>query len=590
MNCRENRTGIFGNRKGKSVWRKCVIVSLFLIAALLLLTERFLFSRVKEIIEPKEILVGYYSQDAFVGSGYYSTKIYEVEDNKQVFYFTGATYDSRAFLVTCFDEERKILASLHAGNNEINYYYQYPISDIPKGCKYIAFSAYIGGGTLFVVESNTGRYRDKVKDPLEAEYVHIIFYGQSLSIGADSVRVPDTLTEGVGTLGDLGQPYPALNIIKSYCQQPIISTINCFSAAVNSKKNFDHFYVAGSYGIGGNSIVQLMSAARQDEVKKEKGLNYEIKTYDPWDIFLSALDAGKEYVDGINSSISCPAIVFMQGEADYYSDKNLKDSRYAAAGDKEAYKEYMLRLKSDMQNAVMERYDQKAPPLFLIYQVSGGFVQNHTMSINMAQTEFAEENEDVILLQSPYFLPNYDSGHLTSNGYRWYGEYISKALYSELIDKKPYMTMRCKRCWIDGDTVVIEVENATLPIRFDTYITSEEKNYGFALWSDGNEIAIQEITTSGALIFLKTNVELSTAEKVEISYAGMERNGAGNVRDSNETMSEMKYIDDKSIPYNKKLTIEYIPQTQEGGSMIGKEYPLYNWLQSFYYEIEDEGD
>ena len=60
---------------------------------------------------------------------------------------------------------------------------------------------------------------------------------------------------------------------------------------------------------------------------------------------------------------------------------------------------------------VLAAYGQTEKPLFLIYQVSGTYVRTPHSAINMAQIEFAQENEDVILVQTPYFAPHYTVSH-----------------------------------------------------------------------------------------------------------------------------------------------------------------------------------
>ena len=57
------------------------------------------------------------------------------------------------------------------------------------------------------------------------------------------------------------------------------------------------------------------------------------------------------------------------------------------------------------------------------------------MPIVMSQIELAEENSDVVLLNPHYAMPDYDGGHLSTNGYRWYGELMSKSLIDD-DDKK----------------------------------------------------------------------------------------------------------------------------------------------------------
>jgi hypothetical protein len=296
--------------------------------------------------------------------------------------------------------------------------------------------------------------------------------------------------------------------------------------------------------------------------------------------------------DENNKSISCPAIVFLQGERDYFSDESLSSqpgsvvAAYACGGDKEKYKLYMKRLKDDMQQACMDSYGQSVPPLFMIYQVSGKFVKNHEMSINMAQVEFAEENDDVILLPSPYFTPNYSSAHLSTNGYRWYGEYIAKVIFQTLVQKSEFRPMQVSGAMIDGNNIRVKICNAELPIVFDNYTVEQASDYGFAVWADGTRITLQKIKAYGDEIIIYTNENLSSAEKVELSYAGMEVEGTGNIRDSSAFKAKYTYWDDSEDKgLSDSLTLSHSAKDKNGNSIIGKKYPMWNWLASFYQII-----
>lgn len=163
----------------------------------------------------------------------------------------------------------------------------------------------------------------------------------------------------------------------------------------------------------------MSKAERIEEYSKD--YNYAIKGAGAYEgRFLKSLDnavaaVGQRYIE-------CPAIIYLQGERDYVTDSQAPDaqpgsvdSAYACGGDKELYKQRMLDLKNDMQSDIMSRTGQSYKPIFCIYQVSGVFIKNDQMTINMAQIEFAEENEDVFLLPSPYFVPNYNTGNLTTS-------------------------------------------------------------------------------------------------------------------------------------------------------------------------------
>ena len=283
---------------------------------------------------------------------------------------------------------------------------------------------------------------------IKTDLTHIICYGQSFSVGADAPYYSDPTVDGVYIFGNItnstnGTELSELNdSVKN--QHPIISAGNAF-AKLLTDAGISTDIVLGSYGSGGKTIAQLMSAKRQAEIKKEDGYTYDILSSGRYEVFQSSVSALSQYAQKSQQSISCPAIVYLQGETDQNTDaqlgypENTVRAGYGAGGDKEKYKEYMLRLKEDMQQEIMEQYGQTEKPLFLIYQVSGTYTRTDYSSINMAQLEFAQENSDVILVQTPYFTSHYTSSHhLTQNGYRWLGEYIGRSLYTALVEQKKY--------------------------------------------------------------------------------------------------------------------------------------------------------
>ena len=281
---------------------------------------------------------------------------------------------------------------------------------------------------------------------VNTDLTHIICYGQSFSVGADAPYYADPAVDGVYVFGNITNSTngTALSGLTGTTknQHPIVSTGNVF-AKLLAGAGIDTDIILGSYGSGGRTIAQLMSAERQAEIKEEDGYTYDILSSGRYEIFQSSVSALAQYAQQNQQSISCPAIVYLQGETDQNTDaqlgypENPARAGYGAGGDKEKYKEYMSRLKEDMQREVMEQYGQTEKPLFVIYQVSGTYTRTDYSSINMAQLEFAQENKDVILVQSPYFTSHYtNSHHLTQNGYRWLGEYIGRSLYTALVERE----------------------------------------------------------------------------------------------------------------------------------------------------------
>ena len=417
-------------------------------------------------------------------------------------------------------------------------------------------------------------------------YQYIVVYGQSLSNGSDSLYVKDTAVNNCYMLGDitgLGTELQPLQLT-SNGQHPIVSCINSFATLYHNYINPKMNFIAASMGLGGRSIAQLSKAERIEEYSKD--YSYEIKDTGAYESrFLMSLNNAVNAVGKQN--IECPAIIYLQGERDYVTDSQAPDaqpgsvdSAYACGGDKELYKKRMLDLKNDMQSDIMSYTGQSYKPIFCIYQVSGAFIKNDQMTINMAQIEFAEENEDVFLMPSPYFVPNYNSGHLTTNGYRWYGEFLAKALFSILCQNSYWKPMLPYQCKIEDNKIIISIENNSGKLQFDAELVEQSNNQGFSVYIDDVYAdVITSVDIDENRIVLTCNRTL-TGNKVSVAYAGMKNNGTGNIRDNDVYQALYNYWDDsKDSGSTGNLTTSFKP------SIIGNKYPMYNWLSSFYYEI-----
>ena len=450
-----------------------------------------------------------------------------------------------------------------------------------------------------VAEPNNPPVDPSTKPVWNADLNHIIFYGQSFSNGSDAPYYADSTVDGVYVYGKIddsrnGTGLVALNNASIQSQHPVISTGNVL-AQMLSKAGCSTNLILGSYGAGGQSIAQLMSAERRAEIKTAEGYTYDCDTANRYSVFEDSVKAIANYANSTEQSVKCPVIVFLQGERDYYTDAEGNFHAYAAGGDKDTYKLYMTRLKEDMQKEVMEAYGQSEKPLFVIYQVSGSYVRNNS-EINMAQIEFAQENADVVLTQTPYFTSQYTtSGHLTQNGYRWMGEYIAKSAYAAMVEGQKtwpmlYSNMEC----VADNKVSITVSGAVGGLSIDTYTVENATNtknlYGFNLIVNGNVVKPTAVTVSGneILITVPDGTKLLSANSITVQYAGSSASGTGNIRDNCTDLGYYKYLDDSADKGTSgDKTISHSSLDASGNSIVGKNYPMYNWLASFSIVVKE---
>ena len=436
---------------------------------------------------------------------------------------------------------------------------------------------------------------------VNTDLTHIICYGQSFSTGSDAPYYSDPTVDNVYVYGGITNSANGTELkhltASAGNQHPIISAGNVFAKMLTAA-GIDTDIVLGSYGAGGRTIAQLMSAERQAEIKAEEGYSYDISSSGKYAVFQNSVSALAQYAQKNEQSISCPAIVYLQGETDQNTDEQLgypenpARAGYGAGGDKEKYKEYMSRLKEDMQREIMEQYGQTEKPLFIIYQVSGTYTRTQYSSINMAQIEFAQENEDVILVQSPYFTSHYtNSHHLTQNGYRWLGEYIGRSMYTALVEREKSWPMMPESIEVTGkNTVRITVKGAQNGLAIDTWTVENASNsknlYGFYLQSDGKVIVPTAVSVHENIIELTLPANLAS-ETVYVYYAGRHASGTGNIRDNSTELGFYEYLEDSNdTGTGNNQGVSHSSVDANGNSIIGQKYPMYNWLASFCYEVE----
>lgn len=410
------------------------------------------------------------------------------------------------------------------------------------------------------------------------DYAVIMMYGQSLSVGQESpASFKDDDVEGCymleggvqstsgSKLVPLGTGAEQSEGITSQSQDPVVSAtkafVNLYRKAHPEDKNTK--FIAISMGVGGKSLLLFADESRY---------SWASTSYMETRV-IPCLTALKAIADAEGKTISLCSLIWCQGETDYnvsYVGKTYADW-YAATpqnfgGSFDAYKQGLHDLYDDIYANAQEIFgaaNQVAPPPFFAYALGGKWIGNAFLTINHATYELADELDTMWIVAPNYPVPDYGGGHLAMNGYRWYGEYIAKAMYYALIKKVDWKPLQPTSVEIVNGNVEVNFDR---PVTFDTYTNDECPDYGFVLRqgtaaqlnaakaasSTEYNVSISSVTLSqdGKKITIVPSTAL-TADCVEVIYAGAggtytseHFQGSGNVRDYDKWRSLNNYRSD----------------------------------------------
>ena len=439
------------------------------------------------------------------------------------------------------------------------------------------------------------------------EYQHFILYGQSLSTGNQSY--PSLSTTNVAgnymvgsqvwinygnpnmttfnplvatlAISDVSKPLTRAECGMAEC--PLVAAVNHIqtNSVVKSK------ILATSAGTGGKSIEQLSKESKQS-------INYYLD-------YTKAITKTAEIAKANGYKVTCPTIIWMQGEYNYTAD----NTRGLISGqpnctDKTTYKNLLITLKNNMQTDVKSAYSQTTKPWFITYQVGAQYTKGKTLEIGMAQLEMANEYDDVFCA-GPVYQMSDRGGHLDANGYRWYGEMIAKAYLRTINSGKKFQPLQPKEIARTTNPKEIKIKFLVpkLPLVLDALTVKKVTDFGFTVYNDDVRQTISSVTIDNDCVRLICSADLTG--KVEVVYAGLNTassydNGHGNLRDNDDYAAIYNYINldqknaDNSYVYPREAsetTLHAIYEPRDAqGVIYDKPYPLYNFCVAFYYKLD----
>jgi hypothetical protein len=436
---------------------------------------------------------------------------------------------------------------------------------------------------------------------IKYDYNIIVAYGQSLSVGTgivtEALDAPDNalMLDSLTTPTQTVQTAQLTKIVitpdsstQQACPPSAIATCNIarmYNRLVGGDKKFVHL----SFGVGGFTLAKLMDRYRYLEVNTGRWYFEGLGNMWPYMYLIKAINRIKDIADAENKTCGVIIVNFNHGEEDY-GDSSQNPSTVAGGdwncnGDADEYKERLLQLKADLEEDLLTNIGQSTHPAWFVSQCSGAFVKD-IFTINQAQIDLVD-NKTIFAGPSTYPVPNRTDGQPTGNGYRWYGEYLAKANCDMLFRNLEPNIFALKDYTIKDNKVILDFIVPVLPIRIDTHIVPEIRNYGFFVRVQDIDATITDISIEENRIVLTTDRVLTgnvTIQYATYKAAAISVNGKaeGNICDSAQYNAYYKCMQDVVV---EGQTIEYVPQDESGNPIIGKQYPMYNFLQPFKINI-----
>ncbi len=431
--------------------------------------------------------------------------------------------------------------------------------------------------------------------PLEAQYNHIVTFGQSLASAAegwpalskepgyDNLMLGDS-TRSATFSGDRFVPVggAAFKPLRAVVQLKRDPKVLLDSTAVAALKPHDqeegesvevgalnmarrlylqdkgletdpaHLLVASNAATSGRSIAQLSKVGGTGEYKR----------------VLQAVDQARQVAESKGASYSLSAFFWLQGEYDYAEIQG-------GINDKQRYKTALRQLRDDLYRDTARAFGQVQMPAFISYQTDAKTsVVNGSLDIGMAQWELAREEPNWYLAGPVY--PYVDQGtHLTANGYRWFGQMLGKVYHQIVVERRGWQPLSPLGATQEGREILIDFHVPHPPLAFsEPYIGHQARmieNYGFVITDDQGKVPVENIEAAA-----DTVLRLVTARDLvgtpTIRYASQAVGGAGELHDSDPTVADADY---------EYLPDEGMPADADIDALVGKPYPLQNWCIAF---------
>ncbi|WP_109028299.1 hypothetical protein [Klebsiella pneumoniae] len=271
----------------------------------------------------------------------------------------------------------------------------------------------------------------------------------------------------------------------------------------------------------------------------------------------------KAIADGESKTFGIGAFCFLQGEWNY-------NPGYGGDYTREGYKAKVRQLYSDV---IADFCAGQRPPAMFTYQTGGTYtIDTYELAIGMAQLDMATEGGNIYGVCPSYPFPNKDSGHLTSNGYRWMDMFFGKVMFRVLVLGEGWEPLHCTGVEVQDDYALLNYAVPYPPLQWGKpYDGRTAKTYADKGFRATDANGALDITA--AEIVADTVVKLTFSRRVsgtiKIWYADKtSHNGNGCLKDSDPFLATENYV---YTAGSGQYADENIPE------LVDKPYPLENW-------------
>lgn len=354
---------------------------------------------------------------------------------------------------------------------------------------------------------------------------HVIFYGQSLSVGAAAGSLIST-TQPYSNITFNGGPrawngttwdFSAFKPLVEDAVSPAPdgstnrAETSCSGAAnyastllaVDGVAPADHVILASTAGHGGYRISYL-----------EKGT--------AWYLNLLAHVTGAH---SLNADHAVHALCWLQGENDISYPTSYS-----------TYRAKLEQLQADFEDDVQAATGQTHPVYLLTYQVSYSAQTNKAMAL--AQLDLAQKSDRFFLATPTYHIPHAaDNVHLTAIGYKWIGAYFGRA-YAALARGEQPQWLNPRSATVRGAECRVRFDVPQGPMVLDDVNLAVTTDHGFKVLDNGSPATVSAVEVDGRDVVITLSAAPSGPVVVRygLDYLGtglsITNGGSGNLRDS----------------------------------------------------------